>query len=126
MRDFHNKSTILKSIVPQVASGTVTGTMVDCLGADSVEFVIDVGAIVAAGNITFKLQEGDASDGSGATDVAAADQLGTVVDPAVASTPQKLGYIGSKRYVRVVATLNSGTSVAIGATAVLTNLHQAP
>jgi hypothetical protein len=43
-----------------------------------------------------------------------------------ATTVYRVGYIGSRRYVRVVTLDSGGTSVVIGAVAILGNPHLAP
>lgn len=121
-RDLYSNVSIGKSIVPTVWTATATGSGVDLKGAESAILLVDVGAVAASGNVTVKLQE--SSDNSTFTDVASADLVGTIADPLVASTPTFLGYIGAERYVRAVGTLNSGTSVAFGATIVRSNLHR--
>jgi hypothetical protein len=102
-------------IIPAVYTATATGVGVDCRGFDAVMVSFKTGAIVAAGLFTPKLQESDDSTtGSDGTwnDVAAVDQQGSLANLA-ASALQRVGYIGSKRWVRPVATYVSGTSTAI-------------
>jgi hypothetical protein len=117
MRDAKAHSDVLTPLVPLVRTASANGVTVDMLGAKSALFVFNVGAVVAAGNQTPKLQHGDLQDGSDAVDVAATDQNGSL-GVLVQDTPQRVSYIGSKRYVRPVITHNSGTSVATGVTVV--------
>lgn len=81
---------------------TTNGTGVDLANANANMFVFLPGAITD-GTHTPKLQESDSS-GSGYTDVAAADQVGTLAALS-ANTVQQVSYIGSKRYVRAVVTV---------------------
>lgn len=113
-RDFKGDVAVAAAIAPAVIrTATVTGSAVD-LGADGghegAVVYLNVGA-VTDGTHTPKLQESDAS-GSGYADVAAGDLSGAFV-AAVASTGQKVGYIGTKRYIRVVVTVTG--SPATGA-----------
>lgn len=115
LRDAKLHRDTVVSLVPAVRTATGTGVAVDLQGMKSARIDVHVGAIVAAGNQTAKVQEGSLADGSDAADVAAADLVGAFTSPLVDSVLQTVSYIGSKRFVRVVITHNSGTSVATGA-----------
>ena len=111
-------------IVPAVLTATVNGATIDTLGFESAAIVITTGAIVGAGNFTAKIQ--DSSDGTTFSDVSAAGLVGTLPTALAASSTYKQGYIGGSRYLRAVLTLNSGTSIAAGAVAVLGSPKVAP
>lgn len=138
MRDLHNNINVVTCIAP-VAVGTTgtgqTGSVIDCKGYDSVEFVLHYGAITAtAATFTPTILHGDAT-GSMAS-AAAADLLGTEaaaglaaaarVDGSTENVAKRIGYIGGKRYVqaKIVSTATAGTPVS--AAAVLGNAHRAP
>ncbi|MDX0897439.1 hypothetical protein GOD90_10595 [Sinorhizobium medicae] len=123
-RDLYNNISAVSSIVPAVQTATATGTGVDGRGFQSVTYVVNTGAIAGAGNFTPKMQESD--DNSAWSDVAAADLLGSFPSALAASTAIRVGYKGSKRYTRAVLTLNSGTSIAAGAVAILGHPELAP
>lgn len=110
---------VAEAIRPAVFAGNATGQAVDTQGFDSLTFMVCVGAIAGAGNMTVKVQESVDLAFSTPIDVAAADLVGAFTTPLVTNTVQKIGYRGTKRYVRLFGTLNSGTSVAVGATAAL-------
>lgn len=111
MRDQASNVGVVSAVVPQVLTATNTSAAIDLQGFDSATVLINSGAIVSSGNFTPKLQ--DSADGStGWTDVAAGDLIGSFPAALAASTAYKVGYIGTKRYVRTVLTLNSGTSIA--------------
>ncbi len=128
IRDLLPNLDVVKSIVPAVQAGSINGAVVDLKGASSAVVVASFGAIIGAGNMTFKIQEGDASDASDQADVAAGDQIkgSEWAAVALASTIQRIGYRGSKRYIRGVLTLNSGTSVAGGVNVVRGDLDLRP
>lgn len=122
-RDLYNNIGVTASIVPAVYTATATGTGVDVRGFQSATVVINTGAVVASGLFTPKLQESD--DNSAWSDVATTDLLGTFANLA-ASTAVRVGYKGSKRYLRPVLTYVSGTSIAAGAVIVLGHAELAP
>lgn len=116
-RSMHNALSVDDSIVPAVQSATATGTGVDLQGYDSAEVVVNFGAIVSAGDFAASVEESDTL-GSGYTAVAAADLRGSFLATALASTVEQVGYVGSKRYIRVILTKAGGTSIAAGAVVV--------
>jgi hypothetical protein len=127
MRDLvHNLGAVL-ALSPAVQAATIKGNAIDLQGFDSVMFVINTGAIASAGNFTVTVEESDTTtDGDFAT-VSAGDLLGsTLVNPLTADGSFKVGYRGFKRYVRVVAAKNSGTSIAAGAVAIKGHALKAP
>ncbi|MBB3743726.1 hypothetical protein FHX10_003225 [Rhizobium sp. BK591] len=109
-KDLYNNIGIVQAVAPQVLTATNTSSGVDLAGFESATVVISTGAIVASGNFTPKLQ--DSADNSTFADVAAADLMGSFPSALAATTVYKVGYKGSKRYVRSVLTQNSGTSIA--------------
>lgn len=119
MRDIVHNIKAVNAVTPAVRSASVDGDAVDLKGFDSVALVVTTGAVTGSGNMTVKLQESDES-GSGFTDVDADHLQGVgLADPLVASSTTKIGYRGFKRYVRPALTLNSGTSVTVGAIFIL-------
>lgn len=112
MRDFVNNFSVVAAVVPQVLTATNTSAAIDLTGFDGATVVINGGAIVGAGNFTPKLQE-CATSGGTYTDVAAADLIGAFPTVIVQNTVYKIGYKGSKQFLKAVETLNSGTSLAL-------------
>lgn len=122
MRDLRSRISPAFTIEPQTAAADKTGDEVDLQGFDSavVELAVGVGGITFSGTnkIEFKLQHGDESDGSDMAAVEAADvegvTLGTggivlaLTSAHAAATLTRVGYVGTKRYVRVFADF-SGT-----------------
>ena len=85
---------------------------------EALELLIDVGAWTS-GTFTFTLQ--DSPDNSTFTAVAAANQLGAspvVSSSGTASTIYRMAYVGTQRYVQVVATGASTPSAVFGILAV--------
>ena len=105
-RENHSHIGVVQTIEPASYSADETGSGVDLKDFDSATVEINVG--VVAGTHTPKLQESD--DDATYTDVAADDLIGSFANLA-ASTAQKVGYIGYKRYVRVFTTSGGGSAL---------------
>lgn len=125
MRDMHNNISVLHAITPQavgtsgIAGGKLSAAL-DRRGFDTVEFIYSSGASAsAADTITPVIYEGDTTNGS-FTSVAAADLLGTEAALTLtAAKSGKVGYSGSKRYLKI-RLYGTGTATAVvGAVAVL-------
>jgi len=114
MRDQAHHLGPVQAVAPAVLSATNTSNPLDLLGFESATVIINTGAIVSSGDFTAKLQESDTTTGADFTDVAAEDLIGTFPASLEAASVVKVGYIGSKRYLRTVLTKNSGTSIAAG------------
>jgi hypothetical protein len=137
-RDLHNNVDIVAVINP-ITVGTTgtgrTGSVIDVRGYDSVELAINYGAITAtAATFTVTVLEGDVTGTM--TSVADADLLGTEsaaglaaatrTDGSTENVSKRIGYIGSKRYLRadVKSTATAGTPVSVNA--ILARPHRAP
>lgn len=119
MRDLVHNLGVALALSPAVQAATIKGTAIDLLGFQSVMFVINTGAIASSGNFTVTVEESDTTTDGDFTAAPAATVIGsTLADPLTADGSFKVGYVGNKRYVRIVATKNSGTSIAAGAVAV--------
>ncbi len=127
MKDTYHDNKAVQAIAPAVVAANTNGTTVDLKGFDSALFVVNTGAIDAAGDFGVKLQESDTGT-SGWTDVAAEDLLGGAPATLAANAAYRIGYIGSKRkrYVRAVVTKAGGTSIALGVVAILGHPAIAP
>ena len=126
MRDLYSNIGAVLALAPAVKTAAETGPAIDLQGFESVSFVVNTGAIAGDGEFDLKVQESDTPEPGDFADAAVA-----VIDtnaPAIleASTAYKLGYRGSKRYVRLALTKAGGTSIAAGAVAVKGNPHLAP
>ncbi|MFD1341460.1 hypothetical protein [Litorisediminicola beolgyonensis] len=114
MRDIAPNIGITQAVAPAVLSATNTSAAIDLLGFESAAVVINTGAIVSSGDFTPTLQESDTTTPGDFTDVAADRLVGTFPASLTADGVVKVGYIGTKRYVRTVLTKNGGTSIAAG------------
>lgn len=107
MIDLKNNLTVTQSLVPAARTSSANGTGVDLQGSEGALVVVNCGALTD-GTHTPSLEESDSS-GSGYTAVAAADRIGSLA-ACTANTVQAIGYIGSKRYIRVVMTIAGSPS----------------
>jgi hypothetical protein len=124
MKGIKDMLATLPAIPPAVIrTTTVTGSVIDLVNSHGNMVVFDVG-VITDGTHTPKLQECATSGGS-YTDVAAADQVGTLAALA-SSTQQKVSYIGKLRFIKCVVTVTGspGTGGYYGAIAVLESRKQ--
>lgn len=125
MKDLQSNIGVTVAVVPATLIATNTSSEIDLIGFDSATVIINTGAIGGAGNFTPKLVE-CATSGGVFTDVAAANLSGSFPSALGASTVYKVGYIGSKRFIKTVLTLNSGTNILAGAVVVKGHAANAP
>jgi acetyl-CoA carboxylase beta subunit len=109
-------------------SATLSGTSasagdwIDMQGWEALTFTVSTGTVTDAGTtsgFSFEVQESDTTAAADATAVADADLVGlesalTVTDDDADNTlVGSIGYVGGKRYVRIVATGTTGTNAAV-------------
>jgi hypothetical protein len=107
-KDIYHHISPAVSLSPDAHTASENGTGVDLHGFESALVVVT--GTLTDGTHTIEVQE--SSDNSTFTAVDNADLLGT--EPVITSTGSnkayKVGYIGSKRYIRVVTTVASATT----------------
>lgn len=126
MKDLYSKVSVVIALAPVVLSATDTGSAIDLQGFKSAVLVMNTGAIVGSGDFTTKIQESDTTTGGDFTDVDSGDLIGSFPTSLAAASVVKVGYRGTKRYVRQVTTKNSGTSIAVGIVCVKGHPTDAP
>lgn len=118
MKDLFNNVKVSRAISPKAAGTDNTAwvsQIIDMQGWKSLMFVIAAGALTDV-DATFAVtvDESAASDLSGSNSVAAADLLGTVAGAGFTfagdDTVHKIGYTGTKRYVRLTVTPSGNDS----------------
>lgn len=114
MKDTYSDMAVVQALAPAVISATNTGSALDLQGFNAATVVVNTGAIAGSGDYTTKLQESDTTTSGDFTDVASADLIGSFPASLAADSTYKVGYRGTKRYLRQVTTKNSGTSIAAG------------
>lgn len=123
-RSIHGDIKVVQALAPQVAAASANGGAIDLQGFDAVEVSVNIGAAVAAGAMTFALEESDS--GTGGWTAVAADDINGAFVASVENTVQSVGYRGNKRYIRLAATLTGGTSLAVGSVAILCHAAARP
>lgn len=119
---YHNLSPVT-ALEPKARTANEDGVTVDLQGYESALVIVHAGTITD-GTHALKLQE--SADGTNWTDVGADDLHGSF--QALASNQvQKVGYRGTKRYIRVVATVSGATNGGVyGAVVVRGHAHSLP
>lgn len=131
MRDLHNILDPDMSVETATITADTNGTGIDLQGFEGAEVVAFVGQSgdTLSSSVKIELEVEESDDNSTYSDVADADLLGSVdgtndgtyavIDAATEDeTVYRVGYIGSKRYIRAVVnvtgTHTNGTPIGIG------------
>lgn len=120
MKDMHNELVFKRAISPvSVGDNTAqVSQIIDRAGFEGLEFIIALGSIADA-DATFAvtMDEGSVANLSDAAAVAAADMIGTLALAGFQfdsdNQCRKIGYKGTKRYVRLTITPTSNASAAL-------------
>lgn len=136
MRDLLSNVHIVNAIPPIAArtdNTAIVSAIIDTLGYDSATFAISIGTNTDV-NATFAvtMDEGAAANLSDATAVAAADIVGTYALAGFTfaddTETRKIGYGGTKRYVRITITPtgNDSGNIFVAAVAILGHPSRVP
>ena len=134
MRDLVSLLHPIAAIAPQVATDNtaIVSAIIDMAGYDGAAFFISLGTVADADTTAaVTMEHGDASNLSDTAAVAAADLIGTLALAGFTFADdneiRKIGYRGSKRYVRFTVTPSGNTgNLPISAVAVLGHPNVAP
>lgn len=134
--DMRSETTIAHGLFATLSGTTpAAGNIIDTADYGAVTFALITGPVTDAGaaaGITFVMQESDTTAAADFTAVADADLLGTEAGLAVAVDTMDgvavgtLGYRGTKRYARMVATGTTGTDAAVAGVWILQRPRYAP
>ena len=134
MKDMHSNISVLHAITPQavgtsgIAGGKLSGIL-DRQGYESVEFVFQAGASASVADTVVPVIYEAAATGDSFTSVADADLLGTEAGSTLTLTAAKsgrIGYRGSKRYLKIRLYGVGHATGIVGAVAILGNPALAP
>lgn len=133
MKDMKNNIKVSNALnVQAIATNTTTaGAIIDTKGYGSLTFAFQTGA-VTDGDYTLLIEEGDSATLTDAAAVADVDLLGTEAKASFTADTDdnkvsKIGYRGTKRYVRLsVVSTNVTTGATVGATAIQGHPQFAP
>lgn len=134
MKDLHSLIHVARAISPCNGGNDVplVSQIIDRQGYESLEFVIATGSLADAGaTFTVLVEDGDNSALADNAAVADAQLLGTEAEASFTQADDdkvyKIGYRGSKRYVRLTITpAGNGADDYISAVAILGNASQNP
>jgi hypothetical protein len=109
LRDMYNSINAAPTLSPAARTISANGVGVDLQGFEGALVLIQTG-VITDGTHVFEVQESD--DNATFTAVADADLQGT--EPSVGATDDdkvyRIGYLGTKRYVRTVSTATGTTT----------------
>lgn len=136
MKDLHNRIHPVPLIAPVAArtdNTAIVSAIIDRLNYESLELVLVTGTNTDA-NATFAVLVEDGNDPSLSDNAAVADEelLGTEAQAGFTFTDdvecRKIGYVGSKRYVRMTVTPsgNDSGNIFIAGIALLGNSNSSP
>lgn len=137
MRDSYNNVGVVEAIAPAILSADNTPAAIDLDGFNAALLVLSIGVggitFTSANKIEFVLTHSD--DNSAYTKVTAADLLGvgTVENGVIkaltvaksASSVDRIGYIGGKRYLKLLADFSGTHGTGTGISAVVVKGHPA-
>lgn len=119
MKDLYSNVKVVQALAPAVQAAAATGIAIDLQGVGSAVIVVETGAIAGAGDFGVKLQHSDTTTSGDFVDVPEALATSNAPATLTASGAFKLGYAGGKRHLRLALTKEGGTSIALGAVAIL-------
>lgn len=134
-RDIVHNVGVVQAIAPAAADSgntAIVGAIVDTAGFESVALVLNIGALgTDAATFATTLEHGDDPALADTSAPATTDLVGSLSDVAFTGTDdnktKKIGYIGSKRYLRMTVTPSGNAAAAyISAVAVLGHARNKP
>lgn len=124
LKDLHSSIKAVQAIVPAVKTAAGDGTTIDTRGFASLEFVVTTGAVAGDGDFGIAVQH--SLNGTDWVAVPAGDLLGSIPATLPANSTYRVGVTSGARYYRANVTKEGGTSLAIGAVALLGHPSLAP
>lgn len=140
MQDLHNNIVVVEAIAPEVLTDDNTPAAIDLQGYESAALAIHVGVggitFTTTNKVEFKLTHSDddstytavdVDDVEGLSSVAEGGIVKSLIEAHAAATVTQFGYIGGKRYLKLLADFSGthGTGTPMSAVVVKGNPHQA-
>lgn len=134
MRDLYHNIAVLQLLQPKdITTNDTYSKIVDLQDFEQCDIIVNLGVCTGATSNTYVtpiLQESDTLTEADFSEVDSDDYLGglsKVDDTAESNTIQRVGYIGSKRYLRVLLDVTSTMSnVPVSVTAILAGARHNP
>lgn len=118
---YHNLKAV-PAINPASQAAAADGLEIDRKGSQGLMFIVNTGAVTGAGDFGVKVQESDTT-GTGYADADADDVISGAPATLGATSTYQVEYIGKKRFVRLALTKAGGTSIMLGAIALIGHQH---
>lgn len=113
------------NIAAFASDADVNGIIIDTQGFESGMVVLRTGAVTDGDIVVKEIQESDASDMAGEEAIPAARLLDDFVALDGANGMTKVGFVCTKRYIRVVFTTDNSADLTAGALCLLGHPHKA-
>jgi hypothetical protein len=126
MKDLYSNVKVALALAPAVQGSATTGPGIYLRDFGGAVIAVNTGAIVGAGDFGAKLQHSDTDETGDYVDVPAGLFTSNAPATLAAASTYKLGYTGSKPWLRLALTKAGGTSIAAGASAYLGYPEVAP
>lgn len=120
MRDLYSNITAVAALPSASRSAAATSDSLDLKDARRVVFIVNTGAVSGDGDFGLGIEESD--DGAVFAPAPAEHVQSDAPDTLEANAVYRVGYLGWKRHVRLALSKEGGTSVQVGAVAVLSPL----
>lgn len=132
MRDLVNGFSFSNALPFASSTASRDGSVIDVRGYGAASVVVTLGAVTTASAthyFSYDLYHGDLASGTDGTTVPASERIGAAYNVQAttdAGNTIAFGYLGNKRYIKVVETETGTAQILAGATAVLGAKAQQP
>lgn len=109
MQDLYNEISVAQSLPPAARTASATGTAVDLANFDAAVVVVETGT-VSDGTHTIEIQESADNSTFAAVDDAELQGTEPAIGPADDNKVYEIGYLGTKRYIRVAVNVAGATT----------------
>ena len=122
-QDLYNIAGVATSLLPAARTSSASGTAIDLQGKESAVVIFHAG-VCTDGTHVFSVQESDTTtDGDFAAATAIQGTAPTVTGTNNDELIAKVGYVGTKRYIRARVVVSGGPSTGLVASAIVVTGH---